>query len=185
MKYKLTLDDDAPLFEGWAFLLFRSTEPAYSFADTLNRLYDYRLTRVDDLVLDGISWPLFLHHDPVRHLHFFLAEQPPTVSGTPWSPCDKLLIVKGETADHIVSDIHLDFTAPAAYDQADLLAREHAALLDTLLADFTVAIPLDFQSEPPSRKAAKERALAEQYCNSILTHIDSRRLDLTPEERTL
>ena len=185
MKHKFTLDDDEPLFEEWSFLLFRSSEPAYSFADTLNRLYDYRLARVDDMMLDGVAWPLFQHHDPVRHLLFFLAEQPPTAVGTPWAARDKLLIVRGETADNIVGAIHLDFTAPPPFDQADLLAREHAALLDSLLADFTVALPLDFATQPTTSKAAKERALAEQYCNAILTHIETRRLDLSPEERIL
>ncbi len=180
-KHTLTLDLDSP-FEGWAFLLFRTPHPAYAFADILNRLYDYRLARTDDLILHDTPWPLFLHHDPIRHLLFFLVQQPLSATGTPWAPGDKLLLVRGDNADSITHTIHRDFTSPPLADPADLLATEHADLLHTLLSDFSVAIPLDFDTVPASPKAVKEQALAQRYCNLILDHIESHRLDLSPDE---
>ncbi len=182
MKYKLDLDT-GPDFEGWAFIHFHSSTPGYAFADSLNRLYDYSLARIDDMELDGNAWPFYRYEDTTRHLVFFLAERPAAEGDLPWEAGDKLLIVKGDTAERETDDICADFTDNSTYDEGDLLARDHAELLAMLLADFTVANRLDFETEPLSRKAQKERAAVMQHCDAILTHIEQHHLDLSDDER--
>jgi len=127
MKYRLTLDDENP-FEDWSFLLFHTPLPSYALADNLNRLYDYCLTRIDDLQLDTAAWPLYTFEDTVAHLKYFLIERP--VAATVWEQGDVLLVVGGENAAMETDAIYEDFTAEAAEpDPTDLLATEHAALL--------------------------------------------------------
>lgn len=183
MKFKLEPDELDSGFEGWAFLLFRSPAPAYLFADILNRLYDYRLSRIDDMQIENSAWPFFVHDDPVKHLYFYLTEQPSTAIVTPWSAGDKLLVIKGDAAPKVASSIHSDFSSTPHYDEGDLLAKEHARLLDTLQQEFTVAILLDFDTPATTKKAAKEWALAEHYCDTVIGHIEANHLDLSVEER--
>lgn len=177
MKYKLDLDDLDSSFDGWAFVHFHSPTPCYMLADSLNRLYDYRLARIDEMTLDGVGWPLFRHEDGVRHLVMFLVDCPePTGSG------NKMLIIKGKLAEQEARLIHTDFATPPACDEGDLLAKEHADLLETLLADFTVASLLDFDSAPTTRQAVKDRAAMQQLCNNMLNYIEQHHLDLCQEE---
>ena len=184
MKYKLEPDDLTCDFDGWAFLLFRSTLPSYIFADSLNRLYHCRLERIDDLPLNGAAWPFYRYDDSVRHLKYFLTERPAAATSAPWSASDKLLAVKGETAAVAIDKILNDFTAPRRCTPGDLLAEEHAALLDELQAAFTVAAPIDLNDDTPvSRRGQKERALVEQWCSDLLGYIDSRHLDLSDDEQ--
>lgn len=183
MKYKLDLDDELYDFDGWAFVHFHTTAPGFAFADGLNRLYNYRLARIDDMVLDDVQWPFYRHEDGVRHLRFFLIERPVGATAAPWDPTDKLLIIKGENAAQEASLIYSDFTAAAKYDDGDLLAREHAELMDTLLSNFTMANLLDFTTTPASRKATKERSLVMQHCDALLAYIEQKHLDLSDEER--
>ncbi|MBP5527124.1 MAG: hypothetical protein J6X79_01575 [Bacteroidales bacterium] len=183
MKYKLEIEDDLFDFEGWAFLHFHTSMPGYAFADCLNRLYDYRLARVDDMTsLEG-QWPVYRYEDAVSHQIFFLVERPAAAVDAPWEAGDKLLVVKCENAETVAHHIFADFTSNAAVDEADLLAREHAALLEDLLAEFTVVNILDFSAPVASRKAAKERQLVQQHCDGILAYIEQQHLDLSDEER--
>mgnify|MGYP006872983393 CR=1 FL=1 len=176
MKYKLEIDDENSCFEGWAFLHFSTPLPGYALADSLNRLYDYRLQRIDGLAVGPQAvWPLYRHEDPVRHLIVFLLV--PTAPTFPWLDSDKLLIVKGRIADVEVDSIYTDFTTPPHRPEGDLLAREHADLLDSLLAAFTIASPLDL-----SQHADKNLW---QHCNTLLSCIEQRHLDLGNEEREL
>lgn len=179
MRYKLELEDDEFDFEGWAFLHFHTTMPGYAFADCLNRLYDYRLARVDDMTLDGVAWPLYRFEEPLHHSIFFLVERPVQAVEAAWEAGDKVLVVKGETAESLAHDIYSDFTVATDVPEGDLLAREHADLLDELLADFTVVNLLDFSTPPATRKAAKERLVVQQHCDAILTHIEQQHLDLS------
>ncbi len=174
MKYKLDLDEGLFGFVGWAFVHFHTATPGYILADTLNRLYNLRLHRIDDMQVDDTPWPLFRHEDPVRHLIYFLTASP---TG------DKLLIVKGERADDEARFIQTDFSQPATDDDGDLLAREHAQLLDRLLATFTVASRLDFDTPPSNRRAAKERTALQQLLNTMLTYIEQQHLDLSHDEQ--
>ena len=183
MKFKLDIEDDALDFEGWAFLHFHSIMPGYVFADSLNRLYDYDLTRIDDMVLEGAAWPMFRYENAVQHCLFFLVERPAAATEAPWEAGDKLLVIKGEHAETVARDIFADFTGNAVYDEADLLAREHADLLDSLLAAFTVVNILDFSTAPVSRKAVKERQQVQECCDTMLAYIEQKRLDLTGMER--
>ena len=181
MKYKLELDDYP--FEGWAFLHFQSRRPSYVFADHLNRLYDYELMRLDDMCLDGTPWPFFLYHDRVGHTKYFLTERPVSAQHSPWQAGDKLLIVKGENAEFVCERIYDDFTGAGHANEGDLLAEEHAAYMDELLSDFTVATMIDFESDGLSRKGQKELDAMRRCCEDILSYIDRQHLDLSMEER--
>ena len=178
MKYKLSQDEDLMSFEGWAFLLFHTRWPAFAFADQLNRLYDFVLARRDDMeCMDGV-WPLYSYYDTSNRLHYYLVERP-AAAVSPWEAGDKLLIVKGENADSAARFIYSDFTATSAIAEGDLLARQHAECLEALLADFTLPQLLDFNDMGLSRKALKELAPVQQACDTILTYIDTRLLDVT------
>ena len=177
MKYKLDIEDDSTGFDGWAFVHFHSPTPGYLLADSLNSLYDYRLARIDDMPLDDGDWPLYRHEDNVRHMVMFLVERPATLLGE-----DKLLVIKGKNAAAEAWHIHTDFATPPDCDEGDLLGQEHADILGALLADFTVATMLDFDSVPSSRAAAKERLAMQQMCDNMLNYIEQRHLDLTGEE---
>ena len=186
MKYKLDMEESLDDFEDWAFLLFHTSAPVHLFADSLNQLYDCRLSRIDNLVVADAEWPFFQHDDPVRHLKYFLAERPASAVAAPWEPGDKLLAIKGESAAYVAEDIYADFTEPANVDPADLLARQHADLIDELLAGFTMVSLLNLDSEPPKRSAAaKQRLLVSQFCSDMLEYIDTHHLDLTEDERRL
>jgi hypothetical protein len=186
-KHTLTLDlDDEPSpFEEWAFLLFHTTTPGYLFADSLNRLYDYRLERVDDIPYDGSFWPLYLHLAPVRRLRYFLVECPAASAQTLWEASDKLLIVKGSTADDEVQRINDDFAANPQAPAVDLRAQQHRDIILELLEGFTVASILDLSNAPaPSRSRAN--AVTHSRTNAIthfIDHIESHQLDLTLEEK--
>lgn len=183
MKYKLDIEEDEYCFEGWAFLHFHTLMPGYAFADRLNRLYDYRLERLDDMPLEGKDWPFYRYEDALGKTLFFLVERPVTAAAAPWDAGDKIFLVKGENAEKVVQHIYADFTNNAAYDEGDLLAREHADLLEALLTDFTVVNVLDFTTTPATRKAVKERQLVQQYCDNMLAYIEQKHLDLGEEER--
>lgn len=184
MKYKLEIEESQVGFEDWAFLLFHTTTPVHLFADSLNQLYDMRLSRIENLSLAGASWPFFLFDDPIGHLKYFLAERPVTATGAPWEPSDKLLAIKGESAVYAAEDIYADFTEPATVDPADLLAKEHADLLAELLAGFTMVNLLNPDSEPPKRSSvAKQRMNVTQLCSDLLEYIETKHLDLSDDER--
>lgn len=176
MKYRLDLDDESP-FEDWSFLLFHTSLPSYALADSLNRLYDYRLTRIDDLQLVAASWPLYTFEDPVAHLKYFLLERP--AAATAWEKGDMLLVVGGENAAMETESVYEDFTDPGVPDPTDLLATEHAALLDELLAGFTMVSPIDFRQPSQGRR----RSAAEQCCHEIVEGIEKRHLDMSADER--
>lgn len=183
MKHTLEIEDEEYAYEGWAFLHFHTPMPGYALADSLNRLYDYRLTRQDDMPLDDVDWPLYRFEDALGKLLFFLVERPVMATTAPWDAGDKVFLVKGENAAAEVQHIFADFTSSAAVDEADLLAREHAALLEDMLADFTVVNILDFSTSPTSRKGTKDRQLVQQHCDMILTYIEQKHLDLSEEEK--
>ena len=184
MKHKLPLDDYGLDFEGWAFLLFHTTSPVHLFADTLNRLYDIQLSRIEDLFLAVTPWPFFLHDDPVRHLKYFLAERPAAAANAPWEPGDKLLAIKGENAVSVAKDIYADFTNTAAVDPADLLAKERADLIGELLAGFTMVTLLDLSADTDLRpSSSKQRQQVEQLCSDLLEYIETKHLDLSDDER--
>ena len=179
MRYKLDLDDDSSDFEGWAFVHFHSPTPGYLLADSLNGLYDYHLARIDDMPLDEAQWPLYRHED--NDMVIFLVEHP-TAASSPWEKGDKLLIIKGETAQREAQHIHTDFATPPTCEKGDLLGQEHAEQLEMLLAEFTVASMLDFNVTPSSRTAIKERAAAKRLIDGILAYIEQQHLDLRQEE---
>jgi len=178
MKYKLDPEEEEFDFEGWAFVLFHSSLPGYAFADSLNRLYDYRLQRVDDMVVDEANWPLYRHEDATRHMLLFLVERPSSAVAAPWEAGDKLLAVKGETAEELARYLCADFTGNTEVDDGDLLAKEHAELLTSLLENFTVATLLDFDTPSATRKSQRERLAVKQWCNGLLDYIECNRLDL-------
>ena len=180
MKYKLDIDDENP-YSGWAFLFFHTAESGYLFVDSLNRLYDLSLSRIDDMELYSSPWPLYTHYDSVSHLRYFLTERPADIQA-PWAPGDILLAVKGEDASAMADYIYEDFTSQDEAPEGDLRAEEHVELLSSLLSHFTVVQSLDFTTPLSSSRATKSRAAIEQLCNLILNHIEQKHLDLTEEE---
>lgn len=184
MKYKLDISDDESPYTDWAFLFFHTAESGYLFVDALNRLYDLSLSRIDDMELYDSPWPLYTHYDPLSHLRFFLTERPPEVQG-PWAPGDILLAIKGVGASTLAEYIYEDFTSQETAPEGDLRAEEHAALLSSLLSNFTVVQTLDFSTAPSTSRAAKNRSSVEQLCNLILNHIERKHLDLTEEELSI
>lgn len=183
MKYKLEIEEEEYGFEGWAFLHFHTLQPCYALANNLNGLYDYRLERMEDMSLEGVGWPLYRYEDTVGRMLFFLVERPAGAVDAPWDANDKVFLLKGENADTVARHILADFTERLDIDDGDLLAREHADLLEELLAEFTVVNLLDFESATSSRKAAKERVLVQDYCDKILAYIERKHLDLSEEEK--
>jgi len=183
MKYKLEIEEEEFDFEGWAFLHFHTLLPGYALASILNRLYDYSLVRLDDMELDDIDWPFYRYEDSLGKQMVFLVERPAAAVEAPWDGGDKLLVFKSENAEAEARRIVDDFTGSPVIDEGDLLAREHADLLDNLLANFTVVNLLDFSTPPVSRKAQKERLLVQRHCDTILAFIEQNHLDLNDEER--
>lgn len=183
MKYTLNIEEEDYSFGGWAFLHFHTLMPSYAFACCLNRLYDYNLMRVDDVPLNGVDWPLYRDEDMMKRRFLFLVERPAAALSAPWDAGDKLLIVKGECAETTARQLFADFTGSVTVDEGDLLAREHADLLESLMANFTVVNILDFSTPPVTRKAIRERTSVRQHCDALLDYIDQKHLDLTEIER--
>lgn len=183
MKFKLEIEDEERPFAGWAFLLFRNADPGFLFVDRLNRLYDYAFERIGDMELSGVSWPFYYFDDESNGLKYFLLQRPQAATDAPWSPMDKLLLVRGERAGAVAEAICDDFADSVAPDPADILAVQRMAIIEELQAAFTFVTQLDFDIAPSSRSAAKERALVEDYCNKILSNIEALHLDLSRAER--
>ena len=183
MKYKLELEEEEYCFEGWAFVHFHTMLPGYALANSLNQLYEYRLERLDDMPLDDANWPLYRYEDTWGKLLFFLIERPSTTLAAPWDTGDKVLIIKGENSAAAARNIFSDFTGTPEVAEGDLLAREHVDVLNELLSSFTVVNLMDFEAQPTSRKAIKERAVVQEHCDKILAYIEQKHLDLSDEER--
>lgn len=177
----LELDDEEPLTDV-AHLLFRTSQPGYLFADSLNRLYGYSFHRIDDMELDGVLWPLYSHADGVDHLRYYLVEKPAGEGlRDAWGDHNKLLVIKGERANEAAERILEDLTDPLPADAGDLLALDHAALRDELLADFLLVERFDPSTALPpkaSRRATQIHANLQRHTATILTHIDEQRLDI-------
>lgn len=181
-KNKFILDDVEDDALDIAYLLFHAPQPGYIFADNLNRLYNFALHRIDD-ILD--NYPFYTHSNPITHKHYFLIEKPALAqpSGS-WHPSDKLLLIKGEGAPLEAQAIFDDFTTPKPPAADDLLELQHAELRDQMLEDFTVVNLLDFSAPTPTNpRAARDRAALELHCNQILNHIENKHLDLPESER--
>ena len=181
--YVLDQDDLPPDFDGWAFLHFRTRRPSYLFADLLNRIYGYALSRLDDVEPGGARWPMYYHFDEVRHLAFFLIECPATASSDLLETGDKVLLVLGEMARAEVDKIYFEMVERHTFDPADLLAVDHATLIDQLLSDFTVARVLDFDQLPQKPAQQRRQRQLADLMDSLLTSIESRQLNLSPTER--
>ena len=129
MKFKLEIEDEERPFAGWAFLLFRNADPGFLFVDRLNRLYDYAFERIGDMELSGVSWPFYYFDDESNGLKYFLLQRPRAATDAPWSPMDKLLLVRGERAGAVAEAICDDFADSVAPDPADFLAVQRLLTL--------------------------------------------------------
>ena len=171
-KLVLDLDDELP-YEGWAFLHIRTPQPAYAFADGLQRLYGYRFTRIDDLELADAAWPFFIFSDSVLHLKYYLVERPAVALQAPWEAGDKLLFICGDVARREAGRICDDFSSSDPADPLDRLKADHWRLISDYQQRLTMVTMLDFESDMPlSSRAARDRKLMQQYCDKILTIID-------------
>jgi hypothetical protein len=159
---KNTLSLDPDLFddqqEDLAMLLFHSVAPSYAFVDDLNHLYNIRLSRIDDLQLNDAHWPLFIHHDSLHQLHYYLVERPvSTNSAAPfWTIGHKMLIILGQMAADTAQAIHREFSnASTPDDPDDIIAANHVALLDEMRSNFTTTTLLSPSTPPPSTLRGK------------------------------
>ena len=144
--------------EDIAMLLFHSVAPSYAFVDDLNHLYNMRLSRIDDLQLNDAAWPLFIHHDPLRQLYFYLIERPASANTNApfWTIGHKMLIIIGQLAASTAETIHREFcNASTPDDPDDIIAASHAALLDEMRSNFTTTPLLNPSAPPPSTLRGK------------------------------
>ena len=179
--FTLEIDDEEPMSDV-AQLLFRTSQPGYLFADTLNHLYGYSLRRIEDMPLDGEEWPFYTYTDNVNHLRYYLVEKPADEQlHDAWGEHNKMLVIKGECADDEAERLYEDLTDPLPADEGDLLATEHEALRNDLLADFMLVDRYNPDSILPpkaSRRMTQIQATLKQHTSAIMTHIDKERLDL-------
>ena len=179
---ELDWDDGESLYDDVSFLLFHSVAPSYAFVDDLNKLYHLNLCRTHDMTLDGKEWPLFTDCDNMMKLDYYLVEKPIAADdgSSFWTGGHKLLIVKGDRAKALVDRIHDEFSSPAdSYDETDLLAREHAELLESLRGGFTTTTRIT-PSLPPSvtlsRKAQRDYNALCHMLEQILDYIDMEKI---------
>lgn len=176
--YELDWDEGESLFDDVSLLLFHSIAPSYAFVDDLNKLYHLSFCRVNDMELQGMKWPLFICHDNMMKLNYYLVERPlnSELNSTIWTEGHKLLIVKGDRSETVVDEIHHEFCSSAInHDPADLLAMEHLELLNSLRSNFTTttiinpSIPLGASS---SKKMQRDYNNFCDLLSQILDYID-------------
>lgn len=159
-KNTITLDIDleSDSHDGSALLLFHSIAPNYAFVDDLNHLYNLRLSRIDDLLLDDTPYPHFTYYDSLHQLQYNLLERPLTANAIAplWSPGHKMLIITGQLAVQTATNIHNEFNnAPSVPPEDDFIAARHLAILDQLRSNFTTTTLLDPLAAPPSTLRGK------------------------------
>ncbi|MBO4586786.1 MAG: hypothetical protein J5677_03090 [Bacteroidales bacterium] len=167
---KLELDEEMLPFEDIAFLFFHTDEPNYAFADDLNHLYNLNLARTTDMELAGAQWPLFLYHDSLQQLNYYLIERPQGSGNNAlhWGLGHKLLLIQGPSAQESAECIYQEFNAPPSAEDT-----KRNAILNTLMGSF-MPVSLYDQNPPAtmSKKNAKERAEMEDLFVSILDFLD-------------
>lgn len=177
-KHTLTLDenfdDESPLLDNIAILLFRTDTPNYLFADDLNHLYRISLARIDDIALPGASLPLYIFHDSLSYLDYYLVDLTLAQSGNPTIAQSKLLIIRGEATDGIVQKILRDFNEQPTEGDPNNPLLQHRN--DTLLS-YQQALTSVTRYDPQfpatlSKKAAKERQELDNLLTSLIDYID-------------
>ena len=182
--FTLDIDEDDSPFDDLALLLFHTAAPNYSFVDDLNRLYGLSLARTEDMELDGTPWPVYLYHDTMRQLHYYLIERPLSSGNTAhyWGAGHKMLLLQGDDATPTADRIYSDFNdLPTPPDPADIHAIERHSILEAFHSSFTPVSILDPTAPLPpsaSRKAKKEHDEMERLFTSILDHFDLSRADM-------
>mgnify|MGYP006872978158 CR=1 FL=1 len=154
----LDLDPQAGRWDGIALILFHSIAPNYAFVDDLNHLYNLRLSRIEDLELNDLQWPLFSFNDTLRHLRYFVIERPASTTGAApmWTPGHKMMILIGQQAEQQAKTIHDEFSSATTPDDPnDIIAAQHTKLLDNIRSDFTTTTLLDPTAPPPASLRGK------------------------------
>ncbi len=177
--FKLDLDDLEDNSEDLAYLFFHTTTPGYLFVDDINHLYHLALARLDDLQIDGQSWPLYSYHDNLRQLDYYLIERPLTptrsqLSAPHWVPGHKMMIIKGERASEIADFFCEDFSTPPSQPDSCLPADiERYDILTSYQQSFTPVTVYNFDTPiDTSKKLLKERAELENLFTTILDLLD-------------
>lgn len=176
-KYELEADWSTPETDDLALLMFHSVAPHFSFINDLNHLYDFHLSRIEDMELfpDTPAWPLFSSYDPLKQLRCMVAERPAHDSPTApfWTPGHKLMLLRGPVAAETATAIHLDFASSGpAPDPSDLIATAHRALLDEVRADFTTTTLIPPDCNPPATLKGKALRDYRELYDLIYTIID-------------
>lgn len=172
-EYVLALDPEDE-FDGFAYLFFLSAAPTYSFADDLNHLYPISLAREENIIVDGVEWPLYSYYDPVLLLHYYLVERPAQATGfRSWGIGHKLLIIKGSLAADKMDEIESDFTEiPVPPADTDLLGIERYRLMKALHDDFIPVNRFNPDHIPDDKKSAAATRQLSKAINMILDELD-------------
>ena len=176
--FELDCDDSECQYDNVAFLLFHSVAPSYAFVDDINKLYGLNLSRIEDMNLYGQQWPLFSDRDKMMKLDYYLVEKPlqANICEALWTSGHKLLIVKGDRSAAIVNTIHNEFCSiNDEHDPADILAEEHALLLNNMRSSFTTTTCIDpSQPLPPSlsKKSQRDYNVLCNILEEVLDYID-------------
>lgn len=179
-KHTLTLDwdDQNPLLDDIAILLFQTDTPGYLLVDDLNHLYHLAIARSGDLPLLESSWPFYTYYNNLSLLHYYIVEPPLQESSpstpSPLHPSVKILILRGEDASSVADSILCDFSTPPS--PADPFNPSQQQRNDILLSyqQLLTTVSL-YDPQPPtglSRKAAKERQELDTLLTSLLDYLD-------------
>lgn len=167
---KLTIDNPAIDFGDTAFLSIVAQVPDFILADSLNRLFNLNLRRIDDLQPFGYPHYVDNSHAPLEYRLLHLVGDDNSF----------LLIVDGnERAHQAVTNICDVFNAPDQQpNHYDLPAIEQQEILSRFRQGFTMVNDIRFSDEdlelassPGRRKLKGRAALADQYAR-ILDAID-------------
>jgi hypothetical protein len=181
-KHTLTLDwdDENPLLDDIAILLFQTDTPGYLLVDDLNHLYRLAIARSGDLPLLETSWPFYTYYNHLSLLHYYIVE-PPLQEPSPSNPSPspllssvKILILRGEDASSVADSILSDFSTPPSpadpYNPSEQQRNDILLSYQQLLTSVSLYDP-----QPPSglsRKAARERQELDTLLTTLLDYLD-------------
>ena len=174
--HRLDFDDEGFDDQNIAYLFFHTTVPGYVFVDDMNHLYGLSLSRLDDMQMADMEWPLYIYRDGLRQLDYYLIERPACSAtfATHWAPCHKMLLIKGENAVETATRICGDFsTPPPPPDPCNPAEVERHNIITTYQEAFTPVTIYDMDAPATlSKKVMKERGELENLFTTILDHLD-------------
>lgn len=127
---------DNPVFNlhDTAVVLFKTSFMNHEAAISLNEAYHLNLTRIDDLTLDGKTYPVYIYHSTASRMSFIMLAEPSSgISNPCFSYYDKMLFIRGRDARQLQRKIYDDLSTPRTEPPAsELLNHSHWELLNLL-----------------------------------------------------